>query len=242
MKAWALILAIVLLAGTSHAGETHGLADAQSFVYSKDRWVRLKPQALTSRLGDLPPTGGTQIWLTSKDADWNYVEIGQKVWQMIQENQIVEEGKMNKFHVLPSGESAPIQLAQWKSKVGNPIAVEFNDFLGDWTIRLVYHIGFDYAGTPGKGRYLANISVVTDQLEVKTFYKINARVEVLDPVNRGSGEDPVAGLRLLVHFTGRDTLLGGTKTVTHEVLVDAQGGLKVYEMGAFQANSGSDQI
>jgi hypothetical protein len=171
---------------------------------------------VTQQLALAPPSPGGALQI-----------LGKKLWEIVGDNQISDLPD-RVVHVLPHGVAEPIRLTGWKQAETPAVKAVFEDLLGDDVSDLRYRVDFLYGGSlRGKGRYLSNVTLIVNKLEVKSLYLLSVKVRVLEPINVGTEANPVVQLRLLVEHRIKDRLLGGEKMSTDEIRLDGNGGFKI---------------
>jgi hypothetical protein len=84
--------------------------------------------------------------------------------------------------------------------------VEFTNLFGKPAGSFDYRINFVYGGSyQGKGKYIGQISFVPAAVRLGTDRTLDVKAELLDPLNFGSEEDPVAGVELQITWSSPTT-------------------------------------
>ena len=60
-------------------------------------------------------------------------------------------------------------------------------------------------------------------MDLKSLYRFDVRVSVLDPINIGTDADPIAQTTVVVSQHLKDRLLGGEKIKTDEITISGDG-------------------
>jgi hypothetical protein len=135
------------------------------------------------------PTGLSEI-------DWNtLIAVGEKVIQLIQAGKPVVNVTRDAVSVLPAGATQWNLLNGWHAPVTKVFEVTAKNYLGMTVIDLRLKVSANYGGgLDGRGKFLANVTVVPSQIYVLWGFTCNVWSEHHDPVNLGTTADPVAGL------------------------------------------------
>lgn len=195
---------------------------AETYVQEEPggEWRRVEPadgslQALTQ------PSGGG---LVAK----GFEVIGKLLWDIVSDSEFAANVSDQMVHVLPSGVKDTSKLTGWKPSSAPSVRAVFKDFLGDivsdLTYRVHYHYGANYGG---KGQYLSGVTLIPEQLNVKSLYIFEAKLRAIEPINVGSSSQPVPQMTLLVTTRIKDRFLGGEKVATDEIQIDGKGGYLV---------------
>ncbi|MBS1958059.1 MAG: hypothetical protein JST80_01175 [Bdellovibrionales bacterium] len=133
--------------------------------------------------------------------------LGQKVWDFILNNKPTAEYKTMRASVIPSGATNWAQLKGWSRPVSKVFRVEFKNIFGKVSGGFDYRIVFIYGGNfQGKGKYIGQISFAPLNIKLKTDRNLKVQAELLEPLNFGSDEEPVAGAQLIITWSSSTTL------------------------------------
>lgn len=170
----------------------------------------------------LPPPGGdigclpTDPWCGSLPDPINpgggfdfstIFTIGNKIWDFIVTNKPNAEYKTLKASVLPGGASNWAQLKGWSRPVAKVFRVQFKNLLGRDGGGFDYRIVFIHGGNfQGKGKYIGQISFAPMNIKLKTDRQLNVKAELMDALNFGTEEDPIAGVQLQITWHSNTTL------------------------------------
>lgn len=122
------------------------------------------------------------------------VNLGHKVWKIIQENQPVIRANYKYANAIPAGTSAtdleyfsPVQYKSFRIKLKN----RFDTDVVDVTYTTVHRFGGRY---DGKGSFLERVSIVPSKIVVGYNYQFNFSVTNVTVANVGSKDEPVASM------------------------------------------------
>lgn len=136
----------------------------------------------------------------------NIVAVGSKVWDFIVNNKPTTDYKTLKANVIPEGLGWTQLLWKRDKMLTKVYRVEFKNVFGKPAGSFDYRISFIYGGSfQGKGKFIGQIAVAPANVKLKTDRSLTFRAELLDPLNFGTEEDPVAGAQLLVTWSSPTT-------------------------------------
>lgn len=122
------------------------------------------------------------------------VNLGHKVWRIIQQNQPVIEANYKYANAIPKGTTAtdleyfsPIVHKSHRIKVRN----KMDRVVVDLTYTTVHRYGGKY---DGQGSFLERVSIVPSKIVASYNYKVNFDVINVTVANVGSKEEPVASM------------------------------------------------
>ena len=134
------------------------------------------------------------------------VTLGQKVWNFVISNKPNATYQTLKSSVVPSGITNWTQLRGWSKPVSKVYRVEFTNMFGMSAGSFDYRITFIYGGNyKGKGKYIGQISFVPANIHLATDRTLDVKAELLEPLNFGTEEDPVAGAELEISWSSPTT-------------------------------------
>lgn len=133
--------------------------------------------------------------------------IGNKIWEFMVSHQPDATYNTLSGSVVPGGVKSWTELSGWKMPVTKIYKVTFNNLFGLEVGSFEYRINFIYGGGyQGVGQYIGQISFAPRNIQLKTDRKVNIKAELLQPVNFGTVENPLAGVQLLVTWNSPTSL------------------------------------
>jgi hypothetical protein len=148
-----------------------------------------------------PPPPSNQVTLN------DFITLGSKVWDFIINNKPNATYAPYRASVVPSGITHWTQLRGWSKPVSRVYRVAFQNMFGMASGSFDYRITFIYGGTyQGKGKYIGQISVIPANVRLATDRSLDVKVEILEPLNFGTEENPVAGVTLQVSWSSPTTV------------------------------------
>jgi hypothetical protein len=180
--------------------------------------LRLRPGAPTA-----PGLCEEQIDERFSDVNPVLVNIGEKAWELIVDNKgpiglEVSQSSSRGAHALPKGVLKPDQIGPWCGTGSRSFELEFSNILGMSLFRTKIGVHFMY-GAPfrGKGKHLANVTVVPSEFNSKIGFTANVRVKVSDPIYV---QKQVALMRVIVEVNVRGPIDNVTESKVFEIKGD----------------------
>jgi hypothetical protein len=139
---------------------------------------------------------------TSGDISWDeIVAIGRQFWDIIVANKPVLETQTPIVHAIPKGLHCWTDLENWKAPIARSYEVVYQNKFGMEVVKFRFRLQFSYGGShKGRGRYLANVTVLPAEVNVSWGYKFNAKLDVAQALNMGTKADPIAELEMNLHW------------------------------------------
>ncbi len=131
------------------------------------------------------------------------INIGQKIWKIIADNQPVVDVKTQYATALPKGVTGWQDIAGWHPPVGTIYNLTAKNAYGMTMINVRYQVLRTYGGSyNGKGKFLTAVTVEPLLVEVGWAYHFTMSASVPDTsiVNVGTSADPVAGMMATLNW------------------------------------------
>lgn len=126
-----------------------------------------------------------------------WVTLGQKLWDVIRNNQPVVNVKTQTVSVLPLSKPSWTEMETWKGPAAKSYTVAAKNLYGMTVISHTYTVAFHHGGSlGGRGKFLANATIIPTNINVSWGFTLNSKVNVGQPLNTGTSLDPVPGLDL----------------------------------------------
>jgi hypothetical protein len=153
--------------------------------------------------------GGTGIDLGT------LVVLGEKIWGYVVSMRPHTEYKVVTASVVPGGITNWTQLTKSMRPIVKVYRVKFKTIFGKDAGGFDYRIVLIAGGTyRGKGKYIGQVSAAPTGTNLHLDRSVNIKFEVLNPINYGTEEDPVAGIQMQV--------LWDSPTTTRDVMSSAE--------------------
>ncbi|MBI2522292.1 MAG: hypothetical protein HYV97_17870 [Bdellovibrio sp.] len=135
------------------------------------------------------------------------IALGKKIWVIIEAGRPVVNTNLPTVHVLPreAGQDGSLyDLSGWNAPKAIGYRVTYKNLYGMEVIAFTYSIAFQPGGQlNGKGAYIAGASVTANDVSVAWGFDFSAKSEVVAITNRGTRENPVAGLTLKISYIAK---------------------------------------
>lgn len=154
------------------------------------------------------------------------INMGRKVWAIVEANQPVVNVELNSANALPMGVQSWDSLQGWEAPSSRLYTYTYRNGFRMNVVKFSFRVLYTYGGSVnGKGRYLANVTVVPARLNVMWGYKFDAKASVPSVLNasRIAGE-PIAAAEVLVDWTVKTVLKHSRRSASFYVRGD--GGFK----------------
>lgn len=140
-----------------------------------------------------PATGNVEIG--------ELVNLGKQIWQIILENQPVVNVSTDTANVVPQGVEGWMTLQGWSAPKAKNYRILYRNLMGVDVVDFSYRVLYTYNGNyRGKGRFLANVTIIPANLSVAWGYKFNATATVPSITNAGAENDPIGAAELLIKW------------------------------------------
>lgn len=150
--------------------------------------------------------------------------LGSKIWKFIEANQPVVNAEGAYAHIVPAEVQSWEELENWSRPISAVYRANYKNLYGITVVDLAFRVTFTPRGTyNGKGKYIANLTVLPETLDVAWGYTVDAGAKIYEVVNRGSAEDPVAAAQLSVGWKVKTVVK--SSTVNNSLFVEGDGTL-----------------
>lgn len=145
--------------------------------------------ALTNLAGDL---GDIKRWIT----------VGQKIWEVIRNNQPVINVKTQSISVLPDVSPNWTEMETWRGPMAKSYTISAKNLYGATVISHTYTVAFHYGGSlDGRGQFLANATIIPTNVSVSWGFTLNSQVNTGQPLNTGTRANPIPGVDLSLEWS-----------------------------------------
>jgi len=125
------------------------------------------------------------------------VNLGEKIWKIINDNKPVVNVKVQYATALPEGIKSWAQMGGWQRPKGTIYELTAKNAYGSQVIKLRYQVLRTIGGNyEGKGKYLTAVTVEPLLIEAAWGYHLSVDANVPDAsiVNVGTSTDPIAAM------------------------------------------------
>ncbi|MCM2278176.1 MAG: hypothetical protein NDJ89_08880 [Oligoflexia bacterium] len=169
-------------------------------------WVGINPPGVNTP-SPMPVPSPSGSGITGPSILDEFINLGKQAWQIVVENRPVANFRQSSASVVPKGIQDWQELQGWQAPRSQTYRLSFSNGFGSDVVRFDYRILYTHGGNvKGKGRYLANVTIVPASLEVSWGFTFNADVAIPSITNAGTHADPIAAAELQVHWSADSVL------------------------------------
>lgn len=129
------------------------------------------------------------------------INMGKKVWDIVQKGQAVMDIKVDVATALPAGVNCWNTLSQWSRPQAKAYRVTYKNGLGMDAIRFQFQVQWLPGGTvEGKGRYVGYASILPTDVYGIWGMKLHARNTIPAVFNVGSSDSPVGAVQMTMNW------------------------------------------
>ncbi len=136
----------------------------------------------------------------------NILNFGKEVWKVVEKGRPVVDVQTTYANALPgkSKDERPLDLQGWTRPYADIYHLQFVNKWGVTVVDGYFNIWKTTRGRypsedgNGIGYYIANTTIVPEELTVKFGFDFSMSVKALDPINVGTHENPIAGIQMLL--------------------------------------------
>jgi hypothetical protein len=149
------------------------------------------------------------------------INLGQKIWTIVEKNKPVVNLKIQKADALPNGVKEWTDLECWQVPESRVYRVSYKNGFGMTVVNIAFRVNYTYGGrVNGQGRYLSQVTVLPAQLDVAWGFKVNGEVRVANVTNAGTKAFPVGAIQMDVNWVISTPLKYSESTETFYVRGD----------------------
>lgn len=185
---------------------------------------------------DVPGGGGDSGGLDPTVVLDQIVNIGKKVWAIIDANKPVVDIKTQYATALPQGVTSAAQLAGWKPPRGVIYGLSAKNAYGAKVIDVKWEVLRTYGGRyKGHGQFLSGVTIQPLQVDVLWGYKFSLDATVGDTsiTNAGTDEEPIAALQPTIQWRVQTAIKDSTGRAGYYLQGDGQ----MSELGSAFSNA-----
>jgi len=152
----------------------------------------------------VPPEkgGGTTPTPTTGTSLGDIIQLGTKIWEIIEKNRPVVTQNYSAVSAVPVGVKTWDELENWSEPTIKIYKLVYKNVYKMKVVEFEYRVAFTPNGTyNGKGKYLSRVEVEPKTLNVAWGYKFNASGMVLNVTNAGTKDSPLAAMELNLNWS-----------------------------------------
>jgi hypothetical protein len=164
------------------------------------------------------------------------IMAGAKVWNVIMDNRPSADLATAYASAIPSFSFNWDDLRDW-SKVTKKYRFAVDTKLQGRAVDIVYEVSFFHGAIPSpgpqlrKGHYITNFTVKPETIALKWGWKVSMETSISDPMNVGTGAQPVAWLKADMKWRYAKPLEDKPAIGLESLSVDGLGRLSGYDTG-----------
>lgn len=144
-----------------------------------------------SKLQDIDPVTQLQVWVDQ------IINIGQKIWAVVEAGKPVVSAKMASASALPRGIQCWSDMSGWSMPQSKTYRIQYKNGYNMNVVDFTYRVMFTAGGNVnGVGQYITNATFVPANIYVAWGYKFDANAQVAAVFNHGTKQDPLAGMQM----------------------------------------------
>ena len=129
------------------------------------------------------------------------INLGEKLWNIIESNQAVSEVEHKYANALPAGVRGPEELDEFSPMQHKSYRMHGKNWFGSTVYDVTYTLVHRYGGRyQSKGQYLDGVTVLPNHVSTLWGYKLNMGVEGVSTVNVGTREKPIGSIMMQMTF------------------------------------------
>lgn len=129
------------------------------------------------------------------------INIGTKVWNVVEKGKPIQNYSSTVATALPEGTRSWTDLENWKDPETKVYGVSYKNIYGMEVVRFVYRVILVAGGdVRGIGKYIGYAAIEPVKMETAYLYKFDAVAEVMNVSNKGSHENPLAGMVITLRW------------------------------------------
>lgn len=140
------------------------------------------------------------------------IALGEKIYPIVEAGKPVLTSNLPVTHVIPNiPDSAPdftfSAMENWQAPRSRSYKVVYKNVYGVEVISFTFAMNYQYGGSyDGAGKYLTGVFISAKNIHVSWGFEFSASTEIISLTNRGTKENPVAGLTLQLSWTAKTIL------------------------------------
>lgn len=146
------------------------------------------------------------------------INIGTKIWNVLEKGKPVANYKQQKATAVPQNITAWQQLEGWNNPKAKFYEISYKNLYGVTVAKLVYKIIYLSGGSyKGQGKYIGYVSVEPQEFTTAYLYTFNVQAQVESVYNKGTSENPLAGMIININWTVSTMLKKETQSYSYHI-------------------------
>jgi hypothetical protein len=149
------------------------------------------------------------------------INIGKKIWNIVEAGKPVVDLKMDTANALPMGVTCWSDLSGWNMPNSKVFNVEYTNGFGMSVVNFAYRVTFTAKGSVnGVGQYITNATFMPANVHVAWGYNFAASAEVPSVFNQGTKEAPLAGMQMNMKWNVSTVVVNNVQSESYFVSGD----------------------
>ena len=149
------------------------------------------------------------------------INIGKKIWNIVEAGKPVVDLKMDTANALPMGVTCWSDMSGWSMPNSKVYNVEYTNGFGMSVVNFAYRVTFTAKGSVnGVGQYITNATFMPANVHVAWGYSFAASAEVPSVFNQGTKESPLAGMQMNMKWNVSTVVVNNTQSESYFVSGD----------------------
>jgi hypothetical protein len=146
------------------------------------------------------------------------INIGTKIWNVLEKGKPVASFRNSKATAVPQNIIAWQQLEGWKNPQSKYYEITYKNLYNIEVAKLVYKIIYLTGGSyKGQGRYIGYVSVEPQEFKTAYLYTFNVQAAVESVYNKGTSQNPLAGMIININWTVSTILKTETQSYSYHI-------------------------
>lgn len=147
------------------------------------------------------------------------INIGTKIWNILEKGKpVANYQKIPKATAVPQNITAWQQLEGWENPQSKYYEITYKNLYNIEVAKLVYKIIYLTNGSyKGQGKYIGYVSVEPQEFNTAYLYTFNVQAAVESVYNKGTSQDPLAGMIININWTVSTFLNKETQSYSYHI-------------------------
>lgn len=130
------------------------------------------------------------------------INIGKKIWTIVDAGKPVVNLRFDTANALPKGVTCWTDLSGWSMPQSKVYRVTYKNGFGSSVVDFSYRVAFTAKGNiDGVGQYITNATFLPANVNVSWGFKLDAEAAVPSVFNQGTKANPLAGMQMDMKWT-----------------------------------------
>jgi len=146
------------------------------------------------------------------------INIGTKIWNVLEKGKPASNYLQKRATAVPQNITSWQQLEGWSNPKSKYYEISYKNVYGIEVAKLVYKIIYLTGGQyKGSGRYIGYVSVEPQEFKTAYLYSFNVQAAVESVYNKGTSQNPIAGMIINIQWTISTMLKKETQSYSYHI-------------------------